>query len=840
MRRFMKKAALLLAMVMVTASIPVSAEAAGTPAFVNTHENVYENGSTEGSYKYTVSGLEKGYKVKWQIKGAGKEFVTLKFNEKTAGSSTSSNKITVDTNGSTEASNKKFKVVAKVYDTNGKKIATLKDKPTIKINAETIDISTAKLSTLDNLEIGKAYDFDAAIAPVNTTSTVYWSVTDSEGLNCSEDINSDGVWMPDKAGEYTITALGKNSADGQILCTSSVNATVGTYLKAVAQTGANELKVVFSTDVKDKLSKNNLIIKTKNGTSAVIPATFVYDTIGKTVTITTSQTFKDGVEYEVTYGASTKTFIASVGEPVAAKILTETVPVEELTPIEYALYDENGMDVKAVCTGEVVMEAKVVNGYMNEDYELYMKDLGSTTVVNLTYKPAGGGENISTAQTITCVKVEVEEATTTNFTITSSREEPDYESSTYTDVQSISLGEKGYAHFRALDEKGNELPYDSITYSSSDNNALIISSDGEITPIKTGTVNVFVTVKRGETELPYIFTVTVEEAKKISSVALSKDYVTMSKTYQNGYQETVSLTAYDQFGKEMDISGASVVITEVNNKAVYAFYDSANQKIIVRNTYVEGSYCYKINVTVNGVSVYTTLDVDVKTIPANGAITYAVQVDDTNIDVAVNKNTTGNKTVTIRLAKYRGGMFESYVTFNSATVMKNGKYYSSDLTSAGSSTAVTVGNSTTLTLTAMQLIPGNEIGECRKAETGVYSIAMRYFDSNANAYQTIATTIQVTDSQEKPVAAVDNTTADVVAANALELVKDCISVSSGEIYDCTATGETATGSDIVITSGKQLHIKTISVREIVNTGNAAIPQVYIYHTIEIGQTLTNK
>ncbi len=844
MKRFMKKTALFLATALMVTSVPVPAKAEVKPTFVKTHDVVYENSTTEGVYQYTVSGIQKGYKVKWLVKGAGKNYVTLKYAEKNATKTKLSNKITVDTNGNTTAANKKFKVVAKVYDTKGKKIATLNDKPVIKVCAETISVNTTKLSSLDNLNIGQSYDFDAIVAPSNTTSQVYWSVTDETGADYSYTITSEGVWTPSKVGEYTIKAEAKNSQQGQILCTSSVKVTVGTYLKAITQTGANELKAVFSSNVTDKLSKNNFVIKMKNGTSAVIPDSFVYDTIGKTVTIKTQQNFKDSVEYEITYAGSSKSFTASVGKPVSARILTETVPAETATVVEYGLFDINNMNVTSVCDGEIIIDAQVVNGYLSQnkekEWELFMKDLGSTTVVNFTFKPADGGANITAAQTVTCVRAEAEEAIRTGLTITGSKDTPDYEASAYKENRSISLDKKGYAHFRAVDGDGDEIDFDSITYSSSDNNALIITSNGEITPIKTGKVNIFVTVTVDGEEMPYIFEVTVEEPQELKSVTLSNSSLVMSKTYQSGYQETTDITAYDQFGQEMSLENASVVITEASNKNVYASYDAVSQKIIVKNTYVAGSYTYKVAVTVNGNTAYEYLYLEVKELPTTGTITYEVQIDNPTIDVVLDKNTNYNKTATVRVARYKGGLFESYLTFNSVNIIKDGKYYSSDLTAGGNSTAVTLGGSTMLTLTAMQLVPGTEIGSCRKAATGTYVISMKYFDSNSNSYQYISTTLKVTDSQKAPEVIITNTTADAVATNALELVKDCISVSNGEIYDCVAVGETATGSDIAITSGKQLHIKTISVREEIAINNAMVPKVYIYHTITIGQTLTNK
>ncbi len=842
MKDFMKKTALLLLLVLAITSIPVSAKAATTPAFRTTRTAVYENGDASGVYTYTVSGVQKGYKVKWGITGSGKPYVTFKDKITVAAKTTVSNKITINTAGNLAASNKKFNVIAKVYDKSGKLIVTLKDKPTIKISAESMTMDTGKIATLDSIPVGNSYDFDVNVIPANTTSKVYWSVKSLDGSDYSSEIDDNGVWVPKKAGQYTITATAKNSQNGKVLATSQVNATVGVYLKAVTQTGVNEIKAVFSADVKDKLNINNISIKTKTGASGIIPKSFTYDAVGKTVTITTYQNLKDNVEYEVTYGTSSKSFTASVGEPVAAKIITDAVPVNTLTPIEYALYDENGIDVKNVCEGEVVMEATVVDGYfISDDKELFMHKLGNTTTVTLTYKSSHMSVPLTTSKIITCVEPEVEEAATTNFTITSSAAAPDYTDSSYKDNMQVTLGEKGYAHFRALDANGNEISYDSITYTSSDNNMLIVSSNGEITPIKAGTVNVIIGVKRENAELPYVFTVTIKEAKKLSDVSLSKDYVTMSNVSQVGYQQEVGVTIYDQYGNEMDLSKASVEIKELNNKTVYAYYDVASQKIIVKNTYITGNYNYKVTVTMGGQSVYTILGVEVKTVPSNGVISYAIEMNSENvIDVAIDKYTISNKTATIRLAKYRGGVFESYVMFNSATIMKDNKYFTIDLTADGSENVVTLGGSSALTITAMQLMESSGVGICKKAETGNYTITMNYYNSGSNAYTTIGTTIKVVDSQEQPVVIIEDTVSDNVTTNALDLVKECISVSSGEIYDCKAVGEKETGSKISISSGKQLHIETISVKETITTGNAAIPVVYIYHTIKVGQTLTNR
>lgn len=842
MKHFMQKVSLFLMLVLVITLIPISVKAATTPTFRTTRTTVYENSEIGGVYSYTVSGVQKGYKVKWGITGGGKAYVKL--DKKTTkvteeGQTTISNNITIDTAGNMKAKNKKFNVLAKVYDKSGKLIITLKDKPTIKIQAESMSIDTNKIADLNNISIGNTYDFDYTILPANTTSNVYWSVASTEGVDYSSEITSDGVWKPKTAGEYVITATAKNMDNGQILASDTVEISAGTFLKSVTQVGVYEFKLEFNQDVEGKLNKNNVFVKEKSGNGAILPKTFAYDTTGKFATVTTQHAFKNGKEYEITYGTSKMSFVASAGEPISIQILTETVPVKTWTIVEYALYDEHGINVKDIYTGSVVIEGNVWNGYKDGN-RLYMTEVGSTTTISITYKPTDGGQGLTSSRTITCVEPNIEAATSTNFTITSSSTAPDYNSYDYEENHTVTLGEKAYVHFRALDEKGNALSYDSISYTSSDNNTLIVDTNGVLTPIKTGIVNLFVTLKQGTEEFPYSYQVTINEAKQLASIELSRQFITMARSYQVGYQETVDIIAYDQYGKKMSLSNATVSITELNNKSVYASYDYTNQTIVLKNTHIAGMYDYNVKVTINGKSVTSPLGLEVKEVPTTGAVTYEVQVDTETIDVAINQNTISNKTANVRLAKYKGGVFESYVTFNSALISKDGKYYSMDLTTGGVQGEVSLGGSTVMTITAMQLVPGEESGECRKAETGTYHITLKYYDGTVNAYQTMTTAIQITDSQKKPEAIIRDTVSYNSKMNALDLVKECIAVSSGEIYDCTAVGETKTGSEIAISSGKQLHIQTISVRELVGTGNMTIPWVYIYHTIDVGLTLTNQ
>lgn len=840
MKQFMKKAAFFLALVMLVTAIPLPAKAATTPAFRATKKTVYENSSANGVYKYTVSGVQKGYKIKWGITGTGKKYVTLKYKTTTATKTTSSNKITIDTNGAAGAKNVKFNVVAKVYDKSGKLVKTVKDKPTIKINAETISLSTAKVGSLEGLAVGKAYDFDATMTPANTTSKVYWTVTDANGVDYSSQITSEGIWTPKAAGEYTVTATARNSATGKALCTQKVNAVVGVYIKSVTQTGANEVSVVFSGNVKDTLNADNLTIQAKSGTSSVIPKVFEYDNVGKTVTITANTNFKSGVEYVVSYGTSNKSFVASVGKPVAINIITDSVQVDTFTPIEWTLTDANGMDVKNAYDGKVSMEESIINGTLT-DGVLYMTTVGKIATISLTYEMSDG-TILRTSKKITCVEATVEEAKTTSFTITNSVEAPDYEDSNYKDVRTIAVEEKGYAHFRALDSKGNEIKYDSVIYTSSNEDVLIVYENGELIPTKTGNVKVFVTVKRGESEMNYTYQVAIQEARELDRITLSTTSVSMSTSTAPGYKQSIDIALYDQYGSKMDLSEASFAIQQTGTTTCGATVgvDLEAEQIVIYNPYVAGTFSYKVTATVGTQSAAANFALVVKAIPYNStAVNYVVEVSDNSVDMVVNNTTTGNKTAVVRLAQYRGGVFETYHYFQSAVIKKGSEYFGEDLTLGGGTAANILAGGDQVELIATKLNAAEGVGTCNKAAAGSYSVTMTYADSYGNL-KTATATVTLSDSQKKPVVSKTRSVASKVVATGLDLAKDCLSVDSGEIVDCTATAETATGADIKIKSGDRLNIKTVTIREEIETRSVAVPKVYVYHTVTVGQTLTNR
>lgn len=848
MRKCIKKMAAVLACALVFQAIPMlsaSVLAAEKPAFKSYRKTIYENGASAGVYSYTLKNLKKGYLVKWSAAGAGKDYISFDKDIVTASKTTVSNKIALQTEGNTAAKNKDTTITAKVYDTSGKLLATVKDKVKIKVSATDIAIKTTKIQdNLNALSVNTAYDFDRTLTPANATSKTYWTVKDAKGQEVANVINSSGVFTPTQLGDYTIVATARNSATSKILKTAEEKVRVGVGISRIEQTAANKINVIFNSNVKDTVTKNDFTIKTSDGSTSIDIKSLSASQDGRTITLVTGSSFKDGVSYTITYKELSSGFTAAAGDPVTAEILTSSVPVNVATPIKYALYDQKGIDVSSSAKGTVSFAGDVTNGYITSNNELFMTTIGKTTEVTLTYTAPDNSRIVATGKII-CKEYTGEEASATQFTITSDTKTPDFTESNFQENRYVSVEDKAYAYFRALDENGNELTFNSITYSSTDDEILIISPEGMITPIRKGTATITVTVSNGVGKTSYSFNITVRDRRTPSLLSLSPTNLTMSNAYVDGYEKYVNLTLMDQYGDVLPLNNCNVTIEEVSNRGIFAAYDSERQRIVVSPKGVAaGMYAFKITVYQGAASTVQMLTVEVRSIPSVTNYSYVPEITDNQLDMAINENTSKDKTVTVRLARYAAGVFVDYVDFNSASIKKGDAYYTQDLTSANStsaSTTATIQNGT-LTITAVKVDTTNAIGEVKKAETGTYSIILKYYADGSTAQRTSNVALTLTDTQTAPRFTVKSSTPAATMGNALSLVENCIKIDSGYFTSCTAIGTTKKGSDIELTSGQKIHIKTVSIRDTMeiakSTGNPR--KVYLDYVVDVNRTFTNK
>lgn len=817
---------------MIITMMPIPVQAA-IPRYVKTYAYLYENGTTKGVYTFKLQNLKKGQKVKWSISGAGKAYAKLQKKSTTVTGTTATNKVTINTGGKTAVNNKRVILVAKIYSSKGKLQYTVRAKGNkIRVYPKTVTLSGDAL-TSGILEIGKSYQVNATITPANALYAKNWIVTNAAGEDYSDYITSNGVFTPKKPGNYTITCQAKIAS--KVIRTAKADVTVANTMMEVKQVAANKLQAIYASDVREQVTIDNYSIRSAAG-SVILPKELSFSEDGTVATIKTSTLFKDATSYTVSDGNKSISFTASVGKPASVDILTEAATVKKETAIEYAVYDAQGVDVTAAYEGTVTYRVEITNGYLTTANKVYMTEVGKYGLVEITYTNKADVTNVlSNKKAILCKAAAT--STKTNFTLTTDQKTPEYASSTYKDNLKAAIGTTYYAHFRALDDDGTEIPYESISYECSDPDTLIIAKDGKdgkVTPIKQGSVKIVVSAKYAGETYDYVYDVTVTEAKYLASLNVSTATLTMSNAYADGYKGYIDVTGLDQYGEPISLTSETATMTESSSvKANMAVYNALTNQIEVSAVgKKEDSYAYTLTLTQNGKSATVNFVVVVRVPPANGALSYALESDKSVVDLAITSDTTTDRTCRVRLAQYRGGVFDGYMYMTSMTIRKGEKYYQSDLTKDGTAAASTVTvNASYLDLTAMKIGSDNV---CKKAETGSYIMEVKFTSGTSQASASGAVTL--IDSQPQPGVSINKTTATQFCASAVLLARHCLSVTDGNIIECSVTGDSKKGSEFTLSTGQQVNIASVTVQSTMTAGGKVIIYTYV---VPVGKTLKN-
>lgn len=836
MNKIKRSIAYVLALTMLIGLIPMNVSAAAKIAFQLERAVVYENGTNKGAYTYTLKNVLKGQTVKWSVSGAGKKFVSLKYTKKAVTGKTTSNRITIKTDGNADAKNSKFKLTAKVYSSTGALVATVSTSSKIKIFSNKVKVIGEALGG-GILPTGTECMFGTEVTPVNSTDTIKWTVKDSDGLDRSSYISKDGEFKADEPGSYTVTATTYNGSKKRK--SASQKMVVEDAVIEVEQTEINEFCMKFTSDVKNRFALDKVLI-TGDDQSTVLAKEFKINPDG-IVCVTTRTNLKNAVVYTVKYGSFSENFVASADVPQTLEILPTQVTVNKWTPIQYKLLDKNGINVTSLYPGKIEYTPVLTNGIMDENNRIIMKTVGASGTIHAVFTPSGDGlENVEKEETVVCVPVT--SAGKRNFTITDSEKAPDYSADSYQDQRNIYLETTGFVHFRALDAEGDEIEYDSITYESLDKEALIIRSSGQVVPIKAGPVGVLVIVKRDGVETSYNYEVTVGEVPSLSSIELNQTSIQVSNLANLENRRYIKVSALDQFQKAYELTKeAATFVKPSSTSAPVVSYDAELNRIVINpSSSMQGNYDYQITITSGGKSVSKGFTVSVSNVPVSGTLTYEVELDESTVDVALNRSsTTAEQCSNVRLAKYINNVFAGYQTFSVTSITKDGKYYGSNLTLDGTSTVQTIGSTSKLSLVMRKMTDISAVScNCLKAQTGTYTIELSHYRSDISANIKETVTVTVKDSTAEVVANVDRTTSSEICSTALELVKNCVSVKRGEITDCSVTGENKPGSQVAVTQKDSYHIKDITVMAETEIANGM--KVKEIHKVAVDRTLTNK
>lgn len=719
----------------------VGAAAAQTPAFVTKRSSLYENGSAEGTYTYTIKNVKKGYTVKWSKSGAGASYVSFKEKSTPVTGKRISNQVTVDTLGSMAAKNKKVTLTAKIYDKNNKLVKKLSDNVTLKVSSVSLRIKTSKITdSLTSLSTGKSYDFDASLSPSNATSRLYWGLTDEAGRDLSWQISSDGIWTPFADGSYSIHAYTKNSSNGRVTASATTTVTVGTTLLSVRQTACDTIAVSFSGNGTNTLTLTDFGLSylgnadnngslSSNG-SAVYLKELSLSADGKTAYIKTRTNLTDKGVYQLSYkGSPVSTLTASVGTPVSGTILTTQTPVDTYKDIDFVLYDQNGIDVTSIYQYMVSFDGVVPSGYLSANGSLYMDTLGEYASVIMTCHAYE--ETFTANANILCV---AEGSSGIRTMITSTTENPVFDNPGTVSETSFYLGETAYFHFELYDENNASISFENPYYTSLDTSILTIDRDGKLTGLKTGTatLNIYCTVNNKQ--VSYKARVTVLPRRLPAQLVLSTSNITLSNVSEESYGASIQVTAYDQYHNTVNLSSAVAELTEADNKALLAHYDSAKGEIKIQAQNAQpGTYTYTLKLLVGGKQLTASFQVTVRAVPANGIETYLPEADTIVLDTSTLTADSGPLCFNLRLARYVNGIFAGYANLQSASIRSDAGWHSDDLTARTFSQARKIyPEDNQIVLTAGYW----NTTTVKKAPAGVYTVNLHYLDAKEELQDT--------------------------------------------------------------------------------------------------------
>jgi hypothetical protein len=680
-KNFFKKLSFVTAFALVATAVAPAGlvSAATTPNLAERYATVYEGASRSYAVKNAT-----GYTVKWTVSGEGAEYASL---TKTSGAKTA---LSVDTEGELAAKNANVTVRANFYK-DGKLVKSAGDVVTVKVNATALDITTD--AKVELVPAGETVDFNRKITPANATSVTYWSVTDKDGKATTDaTIDGAGNFKATKVGEYIVVAEAKNAKDGVVKATDSQAVKVVVNMTSATQTTDKAVKAIFTTSVKDVVTKENFKLTVKDAAGTVVPISKVsFSEDGKEVTIDTFTSLKDDTHYVLTFTAGenvqSEEFHATIGAVTDIVIgpATATAGVETAVTVKFT--NAAGVDItNTILASAYSMDVEVQNGYFDTtSKKILLLAAGNTAKVKVTlfateFDTTTGAKlnELVKEGTITAVAAS---ATTygayDKYTVATSAPS---DWATATTKNQVSLSDTTMKLFvSAKDSAGNALDTTTttggFTYTSADTSKLIVNNGNELVPVAEGLV--YVVAKNADKKIEWSIPVYVVAARKATAASLSKYSVSLSNAVVNS--ATTEFTIKDQFQADMAVAISTTLtdisvlakpssVTEADAKAIIVGAISGDEITVNGLGLTAGTYRYVVKGTTANGSLTQVFTIVVQA-PTGSVVTYDLVLSETAVDTTVTSTSTDLPSIDARIAQYTGGVISGYTT-GSITVYK--------------------------------------------------------------------------------------------------------------------------------------------------------------------------
>ena len=512
------------------------------------------------SKKYLRVGQSSKMYVKNKVKGATYTFTSSDTKivtvNKTTGAikgvkvGTSTIKLTAKVGKKTYTSS--AKVIVKEH-ASSIKIATEGDAVTIKDIGENVYTFTTVMETESG---GKCTDYDYFIIPEDTNTA-------------GATITSSGQVSVKNPGSFEVIAVASDSWSmfkKKVYRAQSdpVKVTVPVSMTASMES-VNQIKVTSNLSLKS-YNKNDFIVM-DNGTNQELKISDMElsSADDKTAILTMTNTFNRGTTYLVLTKDSglSSSFVANYG--TIAKIVaneSQAVAPNVPTPLDYHLYDENGVDITKLYPHtmaglEFTFEPSTISLDEYGRVNLPNKNSYAFYTIKYTYLDSTNRRQTITSNTGRITASGSNLKSLEEYSIASNAN-PDYNNP----VHSLAKGETGRRLFCKFESSVGgtidtaKTSVDNLTYTSSNTNVCGIDrTTGMLYPQNEGTATI--TVSDGI--FSKTVTITVGASRTVNSLVADKTNVTVSSTNGLSNTETVRFELRDQYGDLIKLPSTGTV-----------------------------------------------------------------------------------------------------------------------------------------------------------------------------------------------------------------------------------------------------------------------------------------
>ena len=485
------------------------------------------------------------------------------------------------------------------------------------------------------------------------------------------------------------------------------------------QISAKSIYVEFDQDASLLVDKDDITVEAADGTLSIPVLNMTFDEDGMGATLDLSIALQDAKDYVISLNDSEVELTASVGEVATIALKTASAQQNVETPIEFALFDEMGVDVTSTvnvdsyCTVTVDSEGDVSSDTSKASKStITMNEVGEIATVTISYNNGNMEEDITTTGVVTCIEPEAVVGMGIYYDVPTGKEDQYINQSSgcskfywrliqTSPVQVEENESDDNVFFSAVDENLMPIEYDSYTVESSNDDVMNVTSDTDagkfvkmtVTGNAEGTANVVITATKNGKDTAYTIPVTVTTEGYLKNVKITTSRSTMSNAYDEDYYGEIEVTAYDNNGREItdfngtydvanaDTKSGEADIIEGLDGTVLDFDttgDGGFQVLGLNESAIYTAYGSKggtrtVNVEISKDDKVITRPVNIKVTPiantiwndglemADANLTYSVEIADSTLDATDDKAAAGQAATVVRLAAKYGSAFVGYV-----------------------------------------------------------------------------------------------------------------------------------------------------------------------------------